>query len=109
MNNFLKFRVAHKLYLQVCPDARPYRNRTLPNYNDLFLIYGNANTNTGENYFSQSMETDYAVGVKTGLFLSVSGLCMIKIVELTLYSLKDLYYKPENGLGYYLISEIIEK
>ncbi|KAF5469203.1 hypothetical protein F2P56_013293 [Juglans regia] len=54
-------------YVKEHPDARTYRNRTLPNFNDLFFIYGSENTGKRSNYSSHTMEAeDCMLGVNIG-------------------------------------------
>lgn len=62
---------AHRDLWDACvkeyPEARPYCHRTLPNFNDLFLIYGSKSTDTGPNCLSYSMDNgDYPFGVEFG-------------------------------------------
>ncbi|THG13312.1 hypothetical protein TEA_029148 [Camellia sinensis var. sinensis] len=50
--------VAYILHNQERPDAQPFRSRTLPNYNDLFLIYGNTSTNGRSDHASHCTNLD---------------------------------------------------
>ncbi|THG00914.1 hypothetical protein TEA_001317 [Camellia sinensis var. sinensis] len=50
--------VAYILHNQERPDAQSFRSRTLPNYNDLFLIYGNTSTNGRSDHASHCTNLD---------------------------------------------------
>lgn len=61
--------------MQVRPDARSYRNRTLPNFNDLCLIYGNEESLKRESSSNHSMDAeddDPRVNVGTWPLLSLN-------------------------------------
>ncbi|TQE05076.1 hypothetical protein C1H46_009228 [Malus baccata] len=45
-------------HVKVRPDARSYRNRTLPNFNDLCLIYGNEDSLKRESSSNYSMDAE---------------------------------------------------
>uniref|UniRef100_A0A5B6YGW0 Myb/SANT-like domain-containing protein n=1 Tax=Davidia involucrata TaxID=16924 RepID=A0A5B6YGW0_DAVIN len=54
-------------YIKEHPDSHSYRCRTLPNYNDLFLIYGNAIAHGRHDCSSYCVDVDdYVLGVNFG-------------------------------------------
>ena len=63
--------------MQENPDARSYRTRSLPNYNDLFLIYGNATNKDMQNQSGFFIDdNDYELGVRIGMFLILLSLSL---------------------------------
>lgn len=71
--------------MQEHPDAQSYRNRTLPSYNDLFLIYGNGSIDgwhlEAENYAGSSL----SLSLFTYLCMFVVGniICMDNVSSLS--------------------------
>lgn len=59
--------------MQEHPDARLYCKRSFPNFNDLYLIYGNGDIPKRESSSSHSMDAmDDDLGVNGGVWPSLS-------------------------------------